>query len=335
MQDDPVSDEVRGALERMNLLSRGASFSMTPLTGGVSSRILLIEAEGRRFCFKQALPKLNVRADWYAPTERNRAEVAWIETANAILPGIAPHILAADEAIHAFAMTYLPLEDYSIWKSDLLGGRACGKTAHAAGHALAALHGATTGNIAIAQSFDNAGQFHALRVDPYILAAARQHPNIATRLETLAAHLDSARIALVHGDFSPKNILVGGPQGLIVLDAECATLGDPAFDVAFCLTHLMLKQRSNCANRLQATEAFHHFLTSYQKGLTWESWDGFERRLVNLLPALLLARIDGKSPVDYLDGAARDVVRTFAVNCITRASQSISALTRAWENTSE
>jgi aminoglycoside phosphotransferase (APT) family kinase protein len=261
--------------------------------------------------------------------------VAWINAANAILPGIAPKILAADDEIQAFAMIYLPLEKYSIWKSDLHGGRAFGATAHAAGHALAAIHGATAGNVEMTESFDNAGQFHALRVDPFILAAAREHPNIAERLETVAAHLDSARIALVHGDFSPKNILVGGPHGLIILDAECATFGDPAFDVAFCLTHLMLKQLSNSANRIQAAEAFHNFLTSYKRGLVWESWDGFEQRLVNLLPALILARIDGKSPVDYLDSATRDVVRTFAVNWIAQPSRSISALALAWEKTSE
>jgi aminoglycoside phosphotransferase (APT) family kinase protein len=332
---NPVSDEICASLERMSLLSRGASFSMTPLTGGVSSRILLIQAEGQSFCFKQAMPKLNVSADWYAPIERNRAEVAWINAANAILPGIAPQILGTDDAIQAFAMTYLPLEEYSIWKSDLRGGRACGKTAHAAGQALATIHGATAGKVEMAERFDNAEQFHALRVDPFILTIARQHPNIAARLEALAAHLDSARIALIHGDFSPKNILVGGPHGLIILDAECATFGDPAFDVAFCLTHLMLKQRSESANRSQAAEAFHNFLTSYKNGLVWESWDAFEQRLVNLLPALMLARIDGKSPVDYLDSATRGVVRTFAVGGIDQPSQSIAALALAWEKTSE
>jgi 5-methylthioribose kinase len=330
-----MNDEVRTSLERMNLLSRDASFTMKPLTGGVSSRILLIEAEGKSFCFKQAMPKLNVRADWYAPVERSRAEVAWINAANAILPGIAPKILGEDSELHAFAMAYLPLEKYSIWKSDLQGGGALWKTAHAAGHALAAIHAATAGNAKMAESFDNAEQFHALRVDPFILAVARKHPNIAERLETIAAQLSTARIALIHGDFSPKNILVGGPHGLIILDAECATFGDPAFDVAFCLTHLMLKQLSNSENRIQATEAFQDLLASYKKGLVWESWNDFEQRLVNLLPALILARIDGKSPVDYLDNATRDVVRAFAAHRIAYPTQSICSLALAWKKAFE
>src|SRR3546814_8703169 len=82
--------------------------------------------------------------------------------------------------------------------------------------------------------------FHAIRLEPYLLATARAHPDRAAALESVAAETAATKRALVHGDVSPKNILVG-PAGPVLLDAECAWYGDPAFDLAFCLNHLLLK----------------------------------------------------------------------------------------------
>ena len=85
--------------------------------------------------------------------------------------------------------------------------------------------------------------FDELRVDPYYRTAARRHPDLAPRIEALIAAMDRPddERTLVLGDFSPKNILVHA-GGLILLDFECAHAGDPAFDLGFFLTHLMLKE---------------------------------------------------------------------------------------------
>ena len=69
----------------------------------------------------------------------------------------------------------------------------------------------------------------------------RAHPDLAAAARPAGARPPPrTKRALVHGDVSPKNILVG-PRGPVFLDAECAWYGDPAFDLAFCLNHLLLK----------------------------------------------------------------------------------------------
>ena len=132
---DDVPADVRASLVRMGLVQPDTSVALTPFTGGVSSRILLVETPARRFCFKQALAKLNVAADWYAPVERNRAEARWIRAANAILPDIAPRVLAEDREAEALAMAYLEPADHPLWKAQLLAGAADPRTAAAAGRA--------------------------------------------------------------------------------------------------------------------------------------------------------------------------------------------------------
>ena len=56
-----------------------------------------------------------------------------------------------------------------------------------------------------------------------------------------ADRLEQANEVLVLGDYAPKNLLAY-PDGVFVIDLEVAHLGAPAFDVAFLLTHLVLKQ---------------------------------------------------------------------------------------------
>lgn len=332
MTYDPCTADIGASLRRMGLASETQPYQMTALTGGVSSRILLIEGEDYRFCFKQALSKLKVQAEWLAPVERSRSEVAWMDTANAILPEIAPQILGRDDSAHAFAMTFLPPTDFPVWKSQLLAGEADPATAAAAGRSLAAVHAATAQSTVFAERFDNGEQFHALRIEPYFLATAAAHPDVAEQLQAIAYDLASIRIALVHGDFSPKNLLAGGRQGIVILDAECATYGDPAFDVGFCLAHLLLKQCLGGRPAKQASAALHAMLTAYRLAVRWEAWDDFERRLIRYLPALLLARIDGKSPIDYLPDAARSTIRTFALRYLTRFLANLEELLAEWDS---
>ena len=83
--------------------------------------------------------------------------------------------------------------------------------------------------------------FHDIRLEPYLVATAGGHPDRADGAAAAGARSrPRPGAALVHGDVSPKNILVG-PAGPVFLDAECAWYGDPAFDLAFCLNHLLLK----------------------------------------------------------------------------------------------
>ena len=154
--------------------------------------------------------------------------------------------------------------------------------------------------------------FEAIRIEPYLRATGRAHPALADRFEALAETTLATKRALVHGDVSPKNIL-HGPQGPVFLDAECAWYGDPAFDLAFCLNHLLLKGARTGAERALYVSAFAALSSAYLAGIDWEPGREVEARAAALLPALFLARIDGKSPVEYLTrDDEREAVRACA-----------------------
>jgi hypothetical protein len=134
---------------------------------------------------------------------------------------------------------------------------------------------------------------------------------------------------LVHGDVSPKNILVG-PDGPIFIDAECAWYGDPAFDLAFCLKHLMLKCLWTPRARREFLAAFDALIDAYLAGVDWEPRAELESRIARLLPALFLGRADGKSPAEYLDDAGRERVRKIAVPLIMEPAERISQVRERW-----
>jgi len=328
-----VPADILEALRRMGLLDvtvSGVPLAGIRLTGGVSSDIWRVERPSGPVCVKRALPKLRVAADWQAPIGRNRYEARWMARANAALPGTAPALLGQDEATGALAMAYLDPARYPLWKQQLRDGRADPAFAAAVGHSLARIHGATAADPGVAAAFPTDAIFHAIRIEPYLLATARAHPDRATALEALAATTAATRRALVHGDVSPKNILAG-PAGPVFLDAECAWWGDPAFDVAFCLNHLLLK----CLWTPQASgrflACFDQLATAYLQGVGWEPRTALEARAARLLPGLFLARVDGKSPVEYLtDDRDKERVRRTARSLLAAPVEHLAAVREAW-----
>jgi len=316
-------------LRASGLTGAGVVPDAEPLTGGVSSDIWKVALPGGTICVKRALARLRVKQVWEAPVGRNRFERLWMETAAAIVPGIAPRILAADES-GIFAMEYLDPVRHRLWKAELAAGRASPAFAAQVGKALARIHSGTAGRGEIAERFATDASFHAIRLEPYLLATARAHPGLGPRLEELAAITAATRLALVHGDVSPKNILCG-PQGPVLLDAECAWYGDPAFDLAFCLNHLLLKCLWVPAARERFLECFDAFSASYLSGVTWEPRAAIEARAAALLPGLLLARVDGKSPVEYLaDERDREKVRSAGMQLLRTPASRLDGVRDHW-----
>lgn len=300
------------------------------LTGGVSSDIWRVDLPGRSLCVKRALASLKVAARWQAPLSRNAYEWAWIQFAAQHCPDNVPAPLAHDPRLGVFAMSFLSPAEHPIWKQQLMEGRAKIETAKAVGHLIGSLHSASADSSDLADAFDTGENFHALRLDPYLIATSAKHEALTSRLETLARRTASIRTALVHGDVSPKNILVG-PNGPVLLDAECAWFGDPAFDLAFCLNHLLLK----CLVRPDRLDAlivcFKALTEAYFDEAGWELRSSLEARAAALLPALLLARVDGKSPVEYLDDdRLRDLVRWIAIPLICEPRDHLCQVATAW-----
>jgi aminoglycoside phosphotransferase (APT) family kinase protein len=197
------------------------------------------------------------------------------------------------------------------------------------GRRLAVIHARTAHDAAIASRFATDSVFHALRLEPYFHAAARRNPEAASALLALSARTLGTRMVLVHGDVSPKNIL-GGPRGPVFLDAECAWFGDPAFDLAFCLNHLLLKCLWTRAAAPRLLEAFERLADRYLAGATWEPRAELERRTAGLLSALLLARVDGKSPVEYLSASDRGFTRQVSLELIASPVASPYDVARVW-----
>jgi 5-methylthioribose kinase len=317
-------------LRNMNLIGPGESPVVTALAGGVSSEIFHVDAARGPFCVKRALAKLRVSADWNAPVERNQHEVGWLKLAASVAPGMVPRVLAERAQDGIFAMEFLPPENYPVWKALLRDGDINPDIAAAVGALTARVHAATAADPAVAARFATDAIFHALRLEPYLLATARAHPDCAAALEALAARTASTRLALVHGDVSPKNILVGG-GGPVLLDAECAWYGDPAFDLAFCLTHLLLKSVWRPQWRLAYLACFDALKDSYLRAVSWEQPAAIEQRAAQLLPGLLLARIAGKSPVEYIvSDSDRNYVRSRAITLLQRPPSRLAAVRAAW-----
>jgi Ser/Thr protein kinase RdoA (MazF antagonist) len=311
MPDDAPEDVV-AALRRMGVLGAEEQPGFTRLTGGVSSDIWRVDLAAGPIAVKRALAKLRVEQAWYAPVERNAFEAAWMRRAAEAVPEAVPALLGQDQRAGVLAMAYLDPATHRLWKEELIAGRVDLETAAAVGDRLGRIHAATADDRDLARRIPTDRIFYEIRLEPYLVATGRAHPDLAGALQTLIEVTAGTRRCLVHGDVSPKNILIG-PSGPVFLDAECAWYGDPAFDLAFCLNHLLLKSIRRPETAPSYLEAFFSLTERYFVHLIWESRREIEGRVARLLPALFLARVDGKSPVEYLtDETDREMVRRVA-----------------------
>lgn len=306
----------------LGLATAADILGVTPLTGGVASDIGVVRTTMGDFCVKFALERLRVAQDWRVPVSRNRAEYDWLAFAGTVAPGAVPGLFGRDDAAGGFAMQLIAGPDVVLWKTALLGGASRGQEAVGVGDALGRIHRASVAPGFDRAPFANRDLFRAIRIDPYLNFTATRHADIAERLSGLANSLYHAEQTLIHGDVSPKNILIRGASP-VFLDAECATMGDPAFDLAFCINHLVLKA-AHVDPKILASIA--QFWTAYVPHVTWEEATGLQARVAALVPALMLARIDGKSPVEYLSEPERDQLRHLSRDLLGRHPATLAAL---------
>jgi aminoglycoside phosphotransferase (APT) family kinase protein len=322
--------ELLAHLYQRGLISnQGASCS--PLGGGVSSDIWLIDDGHTRFVVKRALPKLRVPQDWYADVSRNRHEQDYIGYVSGFLPDAVPRILHRAPEHGFFTMECLGA-DYHNWKTLLLAGKPEIDHAKKAATILAAIHRHSWNDAEVRARFATTPQFFQLRIEPYLLSTGQRHPPLQAFFTQEADQLAATSLCLVHGDFSPKNILIS-QERMVILDCEVAWFGDPAFDIAFLLNHFFLKalllQQMSDRYLALAQQAW----KAYQASARADQLDGLEKRVCRLLLMLMLARVDGKSPVEYLtDTTRQDCVRTFVRGNLPGRVGRLDDLCRAWEN---
>ena len=286
------------------------------LGGGVSNNVVLVEDAAQRIVLKQSLPRLRVRDEWLAERSRIHREWRVMRALGDVLPaGRLPDLLFQDTLRFLYAMRAAPAGS-SDWKTRLLAGECSPTTARLAGATLGLIVRGTWGQPAFRQPFSDRAAFNQLRTDPYYRTIALRHPRLAAPVTDWIAESAARQAALVHGDWSPKNLLVGRGQ-LVCIDFECAHFGDPSYDAGFLLNHLVLK-------------AFHRpalaasYLRLARIAFCWtlgmlprEALDWFEASSMRHLAFLMLARIDGKSPVEYLRcESVRSAVRRLAMDLI-------------------
>ena len=308
---------------------RSPNASAIPLTGGVSSDVFLVHDGDRQFVVKQALPKLRVHDLWQADISRNRTEYEYLRYVGGILPDAVPKVYAAGDGY--FTMEYLG-EGFVNWKQMMLNGQCRPRHAAQAGGTLGVIHRMSAGNAEAARIFDTTNNFHQLRTDPYLVTTGQRHPELREYFERETIRLESTRECLVHGDYSPKNILIGEHRQ-IILDCEVAWYGDPAFDLGFLLNHLLLKSLYHAPNDVGLLQMLEQAVSAYylERRLSAERQDEFDRRTAHLLLQLLLARIDGKSPAEYLTSdQKKDFVRRFVTALLPVTDMKLPQLFARW-----
>jgi tRNA A-37 threonylcarbamoyl transferase component Bud32 len=329
MSTEKVPNAFVKALQELGLTNSDRLMG-SPMTGGVSSDIWCIETENGYVCAKRALPKLRVTADWRAPVERNLYEARWLQIAHLAHAGSAPELLGQHAELGVLVMRYLPPSGFQLWKKELHAGRVNTGTAEELGQILASIHSYAAKKSELAHEFPTEKIFFEIRLAPYLMATAAKHPKVANALHALVTQTQENAITLVHGDVSPKNILVG-QQGPVLLDAECATWSDPAFDLAFCLNHLLLKCLWTPSSTPEFLISFGVLAQTYLQQVDWEQPQTLESRVSRLLPGLLLARIDGKSPVEYITQEnQKNLVRRIATAWLLHPPSQLHQITQAW-----
>jgi len=286
----------------------GTPVSFKKLAGGVSNRVVQVTwADGRSWVLKQALSKLRVAVDWFSSPQRILVEAKALRWLNRLAPpGTTPAFRFEDPANHLMAMEAIP-EDHENWKSVLLSGRVVTDHFEQFGFLLGTIHRKSVEfGPEVCTAFADTSYFESLRLEPYYLYTAERVPGAGDFLRALSEETKRHKLSLVHGDFSPKNALLYRGK-LVLLDYEVVHYGDPAFDVGFALTHFLSKANHMIEKLDRLTTAAAQFWRVYFKEVAPLGWDAIEPRIVRHILGCLLARVAGKSPLEYLtaDEAAR------------------------------
>ena len=267
------------------------------LTGGVSCVVLAVKSPERELVVKQALPELKTKAKWVADQRRAIVEAEAMRIYQSITPDSVPELIDCDEANFTLTMSRLP-NTCTNWKQDILEGRIYPEMGEKLGKILAQWHNATAVDSAIKTKFMEGELFEQLRVSPFYRAVAAKNPNLQSVINSLIAEITTEKIALVHGDFSPKNILATSDHSPIILDFEVAHTGNPVFDLAFVSAHLLCKtiRTQSAAEKEAITSTALNFLGSYRQTCLLSIAESLPQHVA----LIALARVEGVSPVNYL-----------------------------------
>lgn len=327
--EDPAA--LAGYLRDSGRIGAGEQPEVRVLTGGVSNRTVLVTRPGgEAWVIKQALAKLRVAVDWFAPPGRISREAAGLRVLHELAPpGTITPLVFEDPAQGLLAMAAVP-QPHENWKQLLLSGRL--RAGHVAqfGHLLGVVHAAAWGRADLAQDFADQSAFESLRLEPYYAYTAGKVPAAGGFLQALITETRARRDSLVHGDYSPKNVLVHRER-LILVDHEVIHYGDPAFDLGFGLSHLLSKAHHVTGRRQEFAAAAGWFWDAYRQAAGAPAGDpAYQARAVRHALGCLLARVDGRSPLEYLSGPERAAQRQAVLALLAGPPATAAALAAAF-----
>jgi aminoglycoside phosphotransferase (APT) family kinase protein len=302
------------------------------LSGGVSNRTVLVrQSGGAAWVVKQALPKLRVAAAWFSDPVRIYREASgmrWL--AELAPPGTVPRLLFEDRDYHLLAMEAVA-QPHENWKAMLLAGRLEADHVRQFARLLGTIHRrAFERRGEVAGEFADRQFFESLRLEPYYGFTAAQVPAAAAFLHALIDQTRHIGVTLVHGDYSPKNILVHA-GGMVLLDHEVVHWGDPAFDLGFSLTHLLSKAHYRADLRNVFAQSAHEYWGEYLGCLGTAEWlRGLEGRVISHTLGCLLGRVAGRSPLEYLNQGHRDRQRTAVLALLLKCPSTVPDLVDAF-----
>lgn len=323
-------DALRAYLRLTGHIARGESPTLTTLRGGVSSRAVLVErTDGPDWVIKQSLAKLRVDVEWYSNPERIHREALGIRWLGELAPtGTVPALVFEDHEQHLIAMEAVP-QPHRNWKTELLAGALEMDHVRQFGDLLGTIHRrASERRTEVAGAFDDRSVFESLRVEPYYSYTATRIRASAPFMDDLIASVRGRRLTLVHGDYSPKNILLSEGR-LVLLDHEVVHFGDPAFDLGFSLAHFLSKAHYLEAQRAEFNTAAGIYWRAYRDSLGDPPWAGdLETHAVRHTLGCLLARVAGRSPLEYLRCTERERQQQVVLGLMRETPGSIDDLVR-------
>jgi len=313
-------------------LGPGDDAICTPLGGGVSNRTVRVEQTGRfAWVLKQALPKLRVKEDWFSDPARIHREALGLAWLGRLAPaGSVPALVFEDHEQFLLGMEAVPMP-HENWKAQLLRGVVVPTVVEQFGALLGRVHEESRlRRQELKPLFGDRSFFETLRLEPYYRFVVRRSPSLAPFLEDLIAETLAVQVSLVHGDYSPKNVLVRDDR-IVLLDHEVIHFGDPAFDLGFAMAHLLSKALHVTGARAALLQAGWQFWQAYETAapVVCEA-PGLRGRAVRHAVACLLARVDGRSPLEYFSAAEQEWQRTAARALAAKPPADVPCLVEAW-----
>ncbi len=306
------------ALKRMQLLAPGDRPRPSLIHASQRGRLYRVELGWGTVCVKESA----------CHPSANPLEASWLRFARAVAGECAPEVLGQDGRI--LALEYLPPERHPAWLALLRHGDISPAAAAEVGRLIGRLHSASAHNFAVAQGFGDRAAFRSTCIDPLLAAAARAHPALESRLRGAADSL--ASITLVHGELVPANTLMG-PRGPVLVDADRASYGDPAFDAATCLSHLLILSICQPDWRERFLLCFDAFCAAYLQRVTWEMPEQTEQRAALTIPLILLGELQRQGADEWLLGSREcELVEAFARKLLCDPVWRLAAVREAWRH---